>query len=100
MRLRTHGPALQVEPMGVVDEAIEDGIGQGRVADDIVPLLDRQLAGDDGGAAPVAVLLDLQQFAPLDGRQWFRPPGVQDQQLGLGHRAQEALVPAIAATYG
>ena len=51
----------QVDAMGVVDEAVEDGVGEGGVADHLVPCVDRHLAGDDGRAPSVAVLEDLQQ---------------------------------------
>ena len=34
-----------LEALGVVDEAIEDGIGEGGIADDIVPGFDGALAG-------------------------------------------------------
>ena len=34
--------------MGVVDEAVEDGVGVGRVADHRVPFVDWDLAGQDG----------------------------------------------------
>ena len=44
-----------------MDEAIEDGVGIGRVADHGVPVVDGQLAGDDGGAAAVAFLEDLEK---------------------------------------
>ena len=40
--------------MGVVDEAVEDGVGIGWVADDLVPFVDRDLAGQDGRAAAVS----------------------------------------------
>ena len=33
---------------GIVDEAVEDGVGQRRIADDVVPVFDRNLTGDDG----------------------------------------------------
>jgi hypothetical protein len=33
--------------VGVVEKAITDGIGEGRLADVVVPLGGRQLAGDD-----------------------------------------------------
>jgi len=36
--------------MGIVNDAFEDGVGEGGFADDLVPLRQRQLAGDqDGG---------------------------------------------------
>jgi len=34
---------FELEAVGVVDEAIEDGIGEGGIADEIVPGFDRQL---------------------------------------------------------
>ena len=43
-----HAVSGHVEAVSVVDEAIEDGVGQGRVADHLVPLVDGDLAGDDG----------------------------------------------------
>jgi len=40
--------AGEIDAMGVVDEAVEDGISVGRVADDLVPFVDRDLAGKEG----------------------------------------------------
>jgi hypothetical protein len=34
--------------MGIVDEAVEDSVGIGRIADDLMPFVDRDLAGQDG----------------------------------------------------
>jgi hypothetical protein len=34
--------------MGVVDEAVKNGVGIGRIADDLMPFVDRDLAGQDG----------------------------------------------------
>ena len=33
--------------MGVMNQAIEDGIGDGRVTDMFMPVFDRQLTGND-----------------------------------------------------
>src|SRR5438270_675860 len=46
--------ALELQAMGVVDDPVEDGVGEGRLADQVVPAVDRDLAGDQGGAAAVA----------------------------------------------
>src|SRR4029077_9342693 len=40
--------AGEIDAMGVVDEAVEDGISVGRVADDLVPFVDWDLAGKEG----------------------------------------------------
>ena len=59
--------ALEGEPVGIVHQAIEDSVSDGGIADDLVPVLDRELACHDGGAAAVAVLHDLQEVAALLG---------------------------------
>ncbi len=43
--------AAQLDAVGVVDEPVHDGVGDGGVAQRLMPLLDWQLAGDDGRAA-------------------------------------------------
>ena len=43
-----------------MDEADEDGVGVGGVADDVVPSVDGQLGGDHCRAPSVAFLQDLQ----------------------------------------
>ena len=45
--------------------AIGDGVCQGRIADGFVPVLDGQLACDDGGGAAMTVFEDFQQVAAL-----------------------------------
>ena len=35
--------------MGVVDQTVEDGVGDGGIADLLVPVIHRELTGDDGG---------------------------------------------------
>jgi hypothetical protein len=42
------GCGREIDALGVVDDAIEDGIGVGRIADRLVPFVDGDLAGDDG----------------------------------------------------
>ncbi len=78
--------AGQFDAIGIVDEPVEDGVGDGGVADDFVPSADRHLAGDDDGAHLVAIIDDLQQITALVGVRGFRPPIVQDQQVHLHHR--------------
>ncbi len=41
---------IEAEAMGLGQQTIEDGIGDGGIADPAVPVLDRKLMGDDGGA--------------------------------------------------
>jgi len=47
----------------VVQEAVADGIGDGGLADQVMPLLGWVLTGDHGGGLCVAVLDDLQKVS-------------------------------------
>jgi len=48
-----------------VNEAIQDGVAEGWVADNVVPMFNRDLAGNEGGGAAVAIIEDLQEVAPF-----------------------------------
>ena len=78
-------------------EALEDGIGERWVADEVVPLVQRQLGGGDGGTARVAVLDDLEQVAALGGVHRREAPVVEDEQVGFGKAGEELGVAAVAA---
>lgn len=86
--------------MGVVDEPVEDGVGVGLVADDLMPCGHRKLAGDDGRAAPVALLEDLQEVMAGPGVERFEAPVIQDQELHAAELGQEAGMTAVAACEG
>ena len=53
--LLAQGITAQLEPVGIVDDAIQDRVGEGGIADQVVPAIDRDLAGDQRGAPPVAL---------------------------------------------
>lgn len=52
-----------------MNEPVEDSVGQGRVANGLVPMLDRELAGDNCGATAVTIFKDLQQVSPFGNGQ-------------------------------
>ena len=72
-----------------MDDAIEDGVGESRIADDVVPGIDRQLGGDERRAAAIPVVDDLHQVAPLMGRETIGAPVVEDQEIGLDQGAEQ-----------
>ena len=83
--------------MSVVDDAVEDGVGVGGLADEVVPCVDRRLAGDDGGAAAIALLHDLEEV--LAGRGVERPKAeiVQDEDIDPRQRLEKPGMAAVAA---
>jgi len=52
--------SFQFDFVTVVQQAVQDGIGDGGFADDGVPVFDWALAGDDGGIFAIAVLDDFK----------------------------------------
>src|SRR5215203_1291396 len=83
--------------MGIVDDAVEGGVGDGRLADDVVPTVDRDLAGDEGCAAAVALFDDLQKIAPLVGPERLEAPVVEDEQADLAEPLHQPAIAAVAA---
>lgn len=65
--------SCEFEAVSVVDQAVENGVGEGRICDRLVPVLDGQLAGDDGGAAAVTILEDFEKVAPLRSGERGKP---------------------------
>jgi hypothetical protein len=82
--------------VGVVEEAVADGVGLGRVADAGVPLLGWELGGDEGGGALGAVLDDLDQVSPLAVSERGEEPVVDGEQVELGEACEEAGVGPVA----
>src|SRR6476620_6390201 len=64
--------SFEFNSVGVVDSAIEGCVGHGGVADDFVPAVDGQLAGDNDRASFISVLDNLKQITALVGveRLW------------------------------
>ena len=67
-----------------MQETIEDGIGDAGIADDLVPAIDGQLAGDDGGSSLVAILDDPEQVTALLVVELLGSPIVEDEQVDPG----------------
>ncbi len=70
-------------------ESIEDGIGNGAIAEVGVPLIDGQLAGDESGTAVVAVIEDFEQVAYGFICQWGDAEVVDRDQVCFGELAIE-----------
>nr|VFK78935.1 MAG: hypothetical protein BECKSD772D_GA0070982_10304 [Candidatus Kentron sp. SD] len=54
-----HGFALYREPVCVVNQSVQDGIGQGCLSDVVMPKVNGKLTGDQGGARTVTIFDDL-----------------------------------------
>ena len=90
------GWAVEGEAVGGVDQAVEDGVREGWLPDDVVPGLHRKLAGDDDRPPAVAILDNLHQVAALAGGQTIWPPVVEDEKVSLHEGAEQARETPVA----
>lgn len=70
--------------MSVVQQAIQNGVCQGRITNDFVPMHDGQLTRDKRGATAMTILHDFQQIGSLCQCRRFQPPIINDQEIGFG----------------
>jgi hypothetical protein len=98
--LLSHAFSGELKAMSVMNKTVQDGIAQGGVPDDIVPMFDGDLAGDDGGGATVAIVEDLQKVAPFGRIEYRQPPIVEDQELNAAERFEQAAIATVAASKG
>ena len=63
--LLSHAFSGELKAVSVVNEAIQDGVAECWIADNVVPMFDWDLAGNDGGGATVAIIEDLQKVVAV-----------------------------------
>ena len=80
-----------------MEEPIADRVGQGRLADVVVPLPGWELAGDDGGAGAIPILEDLEEIAPLLILHGGEAPVIEDEDVHAGELAEEPAVGTVGA---
>ena len=84
--------------MGVVNTAIEDGVGVSGVANSRMPSRQGKLRGDDRRPAPVAVFEDyFEQIVTTAGVEGLEAEVVEDQEIGAAEGFQEARMTPVAA---
>jgi hypothetical protein len=88
--------AGEVDAVRVMNDAVENGVSVGGVADQLMPFIDRDLAGDDCRSPAVAFFEDLEKVVAPGGIERLKAPIVEDEQLHAAERSQEAGVTAIA----
>ncbi len=79
----------------MVYEPVEDRVAEGGIADDVVPVLDGELAGDEGGSTRVAVLKDFEQISTFDLIERLESEVVNDEQRGFQKSDEEPRIGAV-----
>ena len=76
-----HGLALDLDGIGVVDDPVTDGVGQGGVVQILVPFAGVILGAENSGGHPVPCLYQFQYIPGLFLFQGVEQPLVQNEQL-------------------
>jgi hypothetical protein len=79
----------------VLHQPVQHGIGNRLVTNPLVPVLNRQLAGDDGGALAGAVINDLQQVSSGLTVHGGHAPVVQQEDVRVFERIEPARKRAV-----
>src|SRR6202040_581263 len=82
--------AVQFEDVDVVGQSVEQRTGQPLRPEHAGPLVEWQIAGDDGGAALIALAEDLEQELGAGRRKGYIAEFIDDQQLVTGQLALQA----------
>jgi len=83
--------------VGVMHQAVEDGVSDRGIADALVPMIDGKLSSHDGGGAAVPVLDDLQELSALWGGHRGQTEIIDHQDFGLEQLFHELWVRAICS---
>src|SRR6202140_1111245 len=98
--LFSHAFSGELQAVSVVNEAVQDGVAEGGVSDNFVPMFDGDLAGNDGRGATVAIIKDLQKVAPFGRIENRKAPVIEDQELNAADGLEQATIAAVAASKG
>src|SRR3954447_17237156 len=86
--------ARELEPVSVVDQAIQNRVGESGIADEVMPGVHGNLAGHNRRGAAMPIIEDLQKVAPLGLIEHRQAPIVEDQEFNPAERLEQ---PAVAA---
>lgn len=64
-----HGLSLQFDAECVVEEAIENGVSDGGILDELMPGIQRVLTGEEGRSGALSVIEDFEEEPVLIGRE-------------------------------
>jgi hypothetical protein len=91
---------LEIEPIGVMDQAVQDGIPDSWVGETGVPFCNRHLSDDHGGRSVIPVIQDFEQVLGLGAGEGIAQPVVKDQELHSGEGVEEFGIGAVGVGEG
>ena len=82
--------------MGVVDEAVQDGVGVSGIAIDLAPSRERELGGDDRRPATISLLENFEQIVTSASVEGFEAEVVEDEEIGAAEGFDQARMSPVA----
>ena len=82
--------------MMTLHQTIQNGVSNRRITDPRVPVLDRQLTGNDGGAVRRAVVNNFKQIRSRGAVQIAHAPVIQNQHISFSQLQQPSAEDAAA----
>lgn len=76
-----HGFALEGESQGVMNNTVEDGIGEGGILNLLMPVFDGELRGKQTGGFAIAVIEEIEDFPGMIGGQLIPEPFIENDQI-------------------
>ena len=89
--------AGQFDPVGVVQEAIEDRVGDSWFAEILVPDFDRKLAGDNRRTQRVAILDQFEKVVFFGVGKRFETEVVEDEKFSFSETEESFAERTVAA---
>ena len=96
----SHCFAFEVDLVRAVHQAIQNGVGECRVADIVVPVLDGKLTGDQRCASSDTVIEEFEQISALACTDGRNREVVDYEQAHLGDGGQPFMEAAIGMAEG
>jgi hypothetical protein len=83
--------------MRIVHEAVENGVGVGGIANDLVPRRERELGGDDRRSAAITLFEDFEQIVTGAGIEGFEAEVVENEEIGAAEGFDQARMAPVAS---
>ena len=96
----SHGLSAHLDAMGIVDQTIEDAVGDGGIADLLVPARDGELGSENSGASLVTILADFPDFAALAFIERGHGPVIDDENFDATESCQEVSQAPVGSGQG
>src|SRR5581483_666398 len=88
------------DAVGIVNDAVQYRIAEGRIGNDVMPLRHGDLTCDQQGSLVVAIIDNLEQIPALVGGKRFRSPVVKDEEIDALEHGDQARQTTFAARLG